>query len=236
MGLLHPVTVFKANEKYELVAGQRRLLAVTKLGWQKIPAQVIEKPRDPVRAKAISFSESFMRKPLVNTDLIDCCVEFYHKYGSMKAVSEELGLPYHEVRNYVKYERLPDKVKDLVTKNKVKMGVALKAVDAATQPDNTVEEERAVALALEMAKMDGAARQKLVEEAEQNPTESVESLVEKVRKPPPRKELTIVLLLPKYESLKKFTSDGKYSSEEEAAADLVVEGLTTKGYVEAEAS
>lgn len=39
-GLIQPVVVRRAGEKYELAAGERRLLACRKLGWQKITATV----------------------------------------------------------------------------------------------------------------------------------------------------------------------------------------------------
>jgi len=231
MGLLHPVTVFKTDGKYELVAGQRRFLAVTKLGWKVIPAQVIDKPRDPIRMKAISFSETFMRKPMVMPDLIDACLDFYHRYGSMKTVAEELGLPYNEVRKYVKFERLPEKLKEMVKADKVKIAVALKAVDAATLPDGTVVEDKAAALATEMAKMDGLTQDRLVKEAQENPTASLDSLTETVRKPESKKRLVVDLLLTHYQSLKKYTEAEKSSSEEEAAAGLIIEGLESKGYL-----
>ena len=39
-GLLQPVTVRKTGELYELVAGERRLRAITNLGWKDVPAIV----------------------------------------------------------------------------------------------------------------------------------------------------------------------------------------------------
>lgn len=229
-GLINPITVFKTNGKYELLAGQRRFLAVTKLGWTTIPAYIIEKPKDPIRAKAISFSENFMRKPMVDPDLIDACVDFYHKYGTMTAAAKELGLPYPEVRKFIKYDRLPDELKVKVDKGTIPMPVALKATDAATLPDNTVDEEKAMALATEMVKMDTITQDKLKKEAQTNPSASVVVLTEAVKKPETKISLKIVMLLPPYESLKKFTEASKLSSAEEAAVNLIIDGLTSKGF------
>jgi ParB family chromosome partitioning protein len=231
VGLLNPVTVFKTDGKYELLAGQRRFLAVTRLGWKKISAQVIDKPKDPIKAKAISFSETFMRKNMVLADLVDACVAFYHKYGSMKTVSEELGLPYDDVRKYVKFDRLPEELKEMVNADKVRLDVALKAVNAATQPDGTVVDDKAVVLANEMAKMDTLTQRALVKQAQDNPTASVESLIETVRKPVSRKRLVLDMMLADYQSLKKYSEAEKAASEEEAAVDLIVEGLESKGYL-----
>src|SRR5688500_1886617 len=41
-GLLQPVVVRPRDGKYELIAGERRLRAVQRLGWPKIPAVVRE--------------------------------------------------------------------------------------------------------------------------------------------------------------------------------------------------
>src|SRR5580765_6460493 len=37
-GLLQPVTVRRAGNQFELIAGERRLRAATRLGWSEIPA------------------------------------------------------------------------------------------------------------------------------------------------------------------------------------------------------
>src|SRR6478672_1826980 len=39
-GLLQPISVRKKGDGYELIAGERRLRAVTNLGWSEIPAVV----------------------------------------------------------------------------------------------------------------------------------------------------------------------------------------------------
>jgi ParB family chromosome partitioning protein len=230
IGLLHPVTVFKTDGKYELIAGQRRFMALTKLGWTKIPAHVIGRPEDPIKAKAISFSESFMRKNLIDNDAIDACVAFYHKYGSIKAAADELGLPAHQVRKYVKFDRLPEKLKEMVNDNKMAVSVALKAVDAATQSDNSIDEPKAVILAKEMARLSSGERNRVLQEAEKTPTAKPEELIERARKPASTKKLNVELQLKNYESLRKYSTDNKNSSEEEAASELIVESLNSKGY------
>ena len=37
----------------------------------------------------------------------------FRKYGTAKAVADETGLPYADVRNYVKYERLLPEMREL---------------------------------------------------------------------------------------------------------------------------
>ena len=228
VGLLHPVLVFKNDGKYELIAGQRRLMAVTKLGWKEIPATVIEK-LDPLEAKKVSFSETFVRKDLVNQDTIDVILELYHKYGTLTAVAEELGLSVPTISKYVKFERLPEKLKELVKSGDVKLQVALRATDASTLPDNTIDDEKAVELAKQMQPMDNIRREKVVETAMEQPDATVDELIEEANKPTSVESLTVDLMLPVARSLEKYAKQGE-KTKEEAAVDLIVDGLQKAGY------
>lgn len=228
LGLINPITVFPREGKYELIEGQRRLLAVKKLGWKEITAKIIPKMEDPIFAKAYSFSENFLREDLVRRDAIDACTAFYRRYGSMKAVAEELGLPYHRVRKYVKYDRLSDELKELVDENKASLDHALKATDAATSPEGDIDVEKAVALAQEMKTLTSEQTEKLGEVAEERPTAAPEELIEEARKPPKVVKLTITLAVRHYESLKKLAEDMAVS-EEEAAVRGIIEWLTREG-------
>ena len=227
-GLINPITVFPKGNKYQLIEGQRRLLAVRKLGWKEIPAKILSEIKDPIYAKAYSFSENFLRQDLIRRDAIDACTAFYKRYGSMKAVAEELGLPYNRVRKYVKYDRLSDEMKELVDDKKVALDHALKATDAATSPEGDVDVEKAVEIATEMRTLTSEQTDKLVEVAEERPTAAAEELVEEARKPPKVVTLEITLALRHYESLKKAAADMAVT-EEEAAVRGIIEWLAREG-------
>ena len=228
VGLLHPVLVFKTDGKYELIAGQRRLLAVTKLGWKKIPAQVIEKP-DETKAKMISFSETFVRKDLVKQDVIDVVLELYHKYNTMTAVAEELGLSVPTISKYIKFERLPPQLKEMVKADKVKLDLALKATDASTMPDGNVDEDKAVQLAVQMKPLSDTQRDKQVETAAEKPESTVDELIEEANKTPVVEPLNLELLLSTAKSLKEYAKQ-EIKSKEEAAVELIIDGLQKAGY------
>jgi len=142
-GLLHPVTVFPKEGRYILVSGQRRLLAAKQLGWEEIPANVLSTPPDAVEAKAISFSENFMRRDLTRAEKRDACIIFHRRYRTMKAASKALGIPYTEVREYVKYDRLDNELKKLVDDGTVKVDEALQAQDISEGPDGSIAVEEA---------------------------------------------------------------------------------------------
>ncbi len=233
-GLIHPVTVFEKDGKYELIAGQRRFLAVQKLGWKTIPAHVVPEPEDPIKAKAYSFSETFMRTDMVEQDLIEACTFFYNTYGNMALVATELGLPYPKVRKYVKMAQLPESLKKKVQDGTISFDRALKAVEFSTDENLNVDEEKSLELAIELQKMTGSQVKQVGELVRAEPSATVSELVEAGAKPPKIRELRIELHTSGYKSLSKYSKDTKATSESEAAVELLLEALSNKGYYEEE--
>ncbi len=62
IGLINPIVVRKLGDGYELVAGTRRWHACMMLGWEYIPAKIIE--QDTREAAMLQFSENFHRQDL----------------------------------------------------------------------------------------------------------------------------------------------------------------------------
>jgi ParB family chromosome partitioning protein len=131
-GQLEPIIVTPRSEehgKYEIVAGQRRWLAMRQLGMETISASVLDQNVDEATAHVLSISENLIRRDLNSKDIIDACTRLYRKYGSVKAVAEELGLPYSRVRSCVKYDRLRPGLKELVESGDLDVKAALRVED-----------------------------------------------------------------------------------------------------------
>ena len=62
IGLINPIVVRKLENGYELVAGTRRWHAYKMLGWDAIPARIIE--QDTREATMLQYSENFHRQDL----------------------------------------------------------------------------------------------------------------------------------------------------------------------------
>jgi ParB family chromosome partitioning protein len=232
LGQQQPVKVVKRpNNRYELVAGQRRFIAIRDhLKQDKIWGEVIPQPEDPIKLKAISFAENFIRQPLVNPDIIDACAAFLRRYGTIAEASRQLGLPYYKVRDYVKYDGLPEELKKMVDDKRVKIDTAHKATLAATKTDLSVDIEKAKALAPVLERMSGTEKKKLMEEAQSDPEAPLQALLESATHGEQQMQLAISLATREFKQLKKYTSDNKLESEAAAASTLVVDSLKDKGY------
>jgi ParB family chromosome partitioning protein len=229
-GLIHPITVCREDNKYVLLAGQRRLLAVKQLGWELIDAEVVEKPEDPIKAKAFSLSESFVRTDLPDPDIIDACVAFFRRYHDIKIVSEELGLSRKKVRKYLKYDRLPNELKVLVNEKKVELGEALRAADTSELPDGSIDIEKAKTIALELKTLTGDQKKELDKIAEERPSATAEELIEEAKKPPRIKKYSITLAFREAEALERAAKD-RERSPEETGGIAIIEWLARGGYL-----
>jgi ParB family transcriptional regulator, chromosome partitioning protein len=73
LGLIHPIVV---TRDYELVAGERRLIAVRRLGWPVIPAQFTDE-LEPARLRAIELEENIKRKDILWQDQVNAVREYH---------------------------------------------------------------------------------------------------------------------------------------------------------------
>lgn len=64
VGLIHPLAI---NADNELLAGARRYQALSELGWEQVPVQVIE--QDALVQELISIDENLVRAPLTSIEL-----------------------------------------------------------------------------------------------------------------------------------------------------------------------
>jgi ParB family chromosome partitioning protein len=122
-GLLQPVVVRPRNGKYELIAGERRLRAVQRLGWTKIPA-VVKDVDDPTLL-TLALIENLQRDALTAID----------EAAGYQRLGEEFKLPQTEiarlvgrnrstVANLLRLLKLPEEVKSLVQERKLSEGHA----------------------------------------------------------------------------------------------------------------
>ncbi len=228
-GLLQPIVVGPADEagKYEIILGQRRFLAHKELGRATIRAQILDEQVDEIDAKILSLTENLMRRDISRRDKIDVCTALYKRYGTMKDVAQETGLPYDHVRQYVKYDRLEPELKELVDRDEVRLDVALRAQDAASITEYTAED--AVKLAKEMAGMSHAQRDRLARERQDQPTKAVDDVIESAKETTRVTQVVVTLGAQAHQALQQYAKD-EGSTQDDAAAGLINEGLQGRGF------
>lgn len=236
IGQLEPIVVCPAKEKgkFEILTGQRRFLAAKQNKWEKIQACVLDQEVDEFDAKVISVTENMVRRDLNRRDLIDVCTALYRKYGSVKDVADETGLPYPKVNLYVKYDRLTKapELKKLVDENQVSLEVALRAQDAASVSGKYKPAE-AVALAKELAQMSGAQQKRVVKKREDDPTADVSDIIEAAKTGEKITQIVVTIGAGLHQSLKTYAKD-EGTTLDDAACSLIEDALTGKGYTTGE--
>jgi ParB family chromosome partitioning protein len=232
VGVLQPILVCPAEKegKWEAIIGQRRVLACRELGLETIPARLLAYRPDETERKALSLTENMLRLDLSHREKVDALTYLYKKYDSVGAVAEATGISESVVRDYVNYIRLKPEMKELVDSGDVKIGVAVKAQDAAAAAGEYQAEE-AIQFAKEMSGMSGAQVQRIVKKRQENPTAPADELIEAAKGPEKITQIIVTLLPEIHSSLQAYARDEK-TNQDDAAAILISEGLASRGYVE----
>ena len=230
-GLIEPIIVFEVpgkSDEYEVIAGQRRLMAVTQiLNLPTIKAMVVPAPADEVTAKALSLTENLMRTDPSRADTIDVCTELYRHYGSVKLVAERTGLPERTVKEYVKVARLVPPLQELV-KQGLSVQTALRAQDAATDPDGHTDEEEAIVLAKELGNMSGVQQKDVVQKRQENPDADVDELIESAKTGSRIVQILVTMSGGAHAALKVYAKE-EGTTLDDAARGLIESGLQSRG-------
>ena len=208
VGLLEPIVVAPADEpgKFEIITGQRRFLAHERIGATTIQAAILDRSVDEITAKVLSVTENLVRLDLGRTDLIDVCTYLYKKYGTVKAVVEETGLPQSKVQAYVKYDRLVPELKELVDEAGIDVKVVLRAQDAVSASGD-FDAQKAVGLAKDMANMSGAQQRKIVDTTKNEPEKTVDEILEEAKSAERITQIVVTLGAKVHAALRRFAAD-----------------------------
>lgn len=139
-GLLSPVLVRRLPDgTYELIAGQRRLLACQRLGWETIPAIVCEVAHD-LDALTLSLVENVHRADLNPIDKARAFQKLYEHYRDIGLVAKMTGFSSGTVRKYLALLKLAPEVQERVSTAEGPVGVEVLAKVAQTFPQDQHEE------------------------------------------------------------------------------------------------
>jgi ParB family chromosome partitioning protein len=123
-GLLQPIVVrSRPDGKWELVAGERRLRAVTRLGWKEIPAVV--RDFDDRAMLTLALVENLQRADLNPLEEAEGYQRLIDEFGlTQQQVADAVGKDRTTVTNLLRVLTLPPAVRQLVERGHLTAGHA----------------------------------------------------------------------------------------------------------------
>ncbi len=111
-GLLSPLTVRPADGgKFEVITGQRRLLACRDVGLETVPCVVRDDLGDS-EAQAVSLVENIHRADMHPLDKAQAIQSLFRFHGSKQRVADETGWAVATIDRYLRLLQLPEEMQD----------------------------------------------------------------------------------------------------------------------------
>ncbi|AGA26090.1 ParB/RepB/Spo0J family partition protein [Singulisphaera acidiphila] len=122
-GMLQPVLVRAVNDRYQLVAGERRLRASIEAQLHEIPARVMD--LDDQRVSELAMVENLQREDLNALEKAVAFRDYLNNYGgTQEELASRLGLDRSTVSNLIRLLDLPEEIQDAVRNKKISQGHA----------------------------------------------------------------------------------------------------------------
>lgn len=142
-GVVQPVLVRRSGDRYQLVAGERRLRAAAIAGLKTIPAVVRE--IDDNHVLEIAITENLLREDLSAVETAHAFQALQERFGySHEQIAARLGMDRATVTNTIRLLKLPESVQRLVEDKKLSAGHARALLACATPEMQNELAERAV--------------------------------------------------------------------------------------------
>lgn len=119
VGLLQPLLVRKVDDGYELVAGERRLRAVTSLGMEKV-ACIVQQDIEDESSAMMALIENLQREDLHYLEEAQCYQKLLETYGlTQEELANRLGKSQSSIANKLRLLKLSDDVKAAMTEKRL---------------------------------------------------------------------------------------------------------------------
>ncbi len=134
-GLLNPLTVrLIEDDKYEVIAGQRRLMALRLLGRKEAPCNIVIV--DNQKAEELSLVENVQRNQMTSCDKVRAYSRLYDVYDKdINKVISAVHITKATIQKYIKIKCLPEEIIERL--------------------DKTGDEKITLDVAVELCKIDG---------------------------------------------------------------------------------
>ena len=135
-GMIQPVLVRAMGDRFQLVAGERRLRAAVEAQLHEIPARVME--LDDQRVSELAMVENLQREDLNALEKAAAFRDYLSRYGgTQEELASRLGLDRSTVSNLLRLLELPAAVQEAVRSKQITQGHA-RALLGLTDADSQV--------------------------------------------------------------------------------------------------
>jgi ParB family transcriptional regulator, chromosome partitioning protein len=122
-GLIQPVVVYKNEDKFFLMVGERRWRAAQYLNWKKIPAIIKDLSQDEIIVGALV--ENIQREDLNAIEVAEGIEVLIKEMDlTQEKAGERLGMNRSTLTNYLRLLKLPEAIKESVISNDISPGHA----------------------------------------------------------------------------------------------------------------
>jgi ParB family chromosome partitioning protein len=135
-GLINPITVRKDDDdKYEIIAGQRRYLAMKELNKHTIPCNIIV--ANDEKAEELSLIENLQKNNLSNCDKVKSFSKLYDNYANdYDKIKSLVKISKATIKKYLRIKDLPIEVLeklDANDKTKINVSIAIELLPLANK-------------------------------------------------------------------------------------------------------
>ena len=223
-GLLQPIIVRKVGNEFELIAGQRRLVALTRLGKLTVPAMIVD-TSDPNTMMLISLIENVQRVDIDDRDraaAIEKLVEANN--GDYAVVARMLGYKTEDtIRKWSGYHGVPDEIKEMKEKK-------LLDVKEATKLTQMLGPSKAIDVAKEIATFPKDQRKKIYRGLRTYTALEPEEIISIATRPPKEKGLSVKFMTSIMTALERFAAE-RGETPSQTVQGIVREWLEKRQYI-----
>lgn len=149
-GILQPLVISKIEKEvefgteveYQLIAGERRLMAAKMLGWERVPA-IIKNISQKSEQLAMAIIENLQRTDLNPIETARAYAKLQDEFGlTQREIAAKIGKSRETITNTLRLLNLPSEIQEAVAKNQINESQArlLLIIEDLTQQQNLFKE------------------------------------------------------------------------------------------------
>lgn len=120
-GILQPLIIRRSGNRYQLIAGERRLRAAGKAGLKIVP--VVVREADDQQMLALALVENIQRQDLGPVEKAEAFKRLSSEFSmTQEKMGEKVGMSRSSVANFQRLLELPEQVLDILRAGRLSMG------------------------------------------------------------------------------------------------------------------